>query len=131
MADCVTRPISLKLLSNTNYSSGPDRLYENMGDFVVTIPNSICKPVGEVATKRDEETGEALSLTNCGVEVEPQTHGHLIPWSKYFSFAFLAGVLSSIFKLISNIKLKLRANAGITTGPGVEQGNFEHLPLIE
>ena len=58
MVDCVTQPISFKLLSNTNYFSGPDRLYENMGDFVVTIPNPICKLVGEVATEGDEEAGE-------------------------------------------------------------------------
>ena len=115
-ADYVTRPCSYKLLSRSNYYTGPKFLVEDLNslsaDFVVRIPNQTCKLVDEVPLELAKgEVQVHIVSQSCDIlsnSVTRQEEKHLIPPNKYHSFSFLKNVHTNVLRFVNNLKKRLK-----------------------
>jgi len=94
-ADKVTRAISKKLLDKSKYYTGPDFLKADS-----TLPN-VCKVT--IPCPRFVFNHSAIR-----VNAEREEPIHLIPLSRYSSFAKYVGVLGVVIKFVNKLKCKVR-----------------------
>ena len=100
-ADCITRCLSFKQLSKSNYLEGPQFLQENKpvlsnpGILTVTIPNPLVQIKSNLRT-------EALSIT----ATTSETYSKIL--TDCSSFTRLIAIYSLIFKFINKLKVRLK-----------------------
>lgn len=108
-SDNLTRHCSHRLLSRSNYYTGPSFLIENFeahgSDFLITIPNPTVNAVDEVSNVCVPDLQTEFHAYN--LQTLPLVN-HFIPLEKYSSFSFMIGVYKRVLVFINNVKLKLK-----------------------
>ena len=123
-ADCVTRPLSYKALSNTSYFSGPSYLKDlpEQPEFQVKVSN----PVDEDALIEDALASKA-SVNSASVPGEDYDvpldkltlNEHFLPINKVSSFAKLTRVYKSVLKYINNSRMRVGKSSFIPSDQSI------------
>ena len=111
-SDYLTRCTTYRVLSKTNYYSGPEFLQEDLNvltsDFSVTLPNPICRSESEVAEEIvSDQVVTTMSSVAPGAPVENDRFD--FPIDKYSNFNMAVNSLAHVFLYIEKLKVRIRS----------------------